>query len=281
MTSPNDRVPAPSELDAFRELEHRGWTDVAGGYVDRFLSLTVQTAPALLDAVRAGAGVELLDVACGPGGIAAEAARRGARAQGVDFSDTMIAEARRLHPQLEFKTGDAEQLAFDDARFDAVVCNFGLLHFAHPERAIVEAARVLRKGGRYAFTVWDTPERAIPFGLVLHAIQQYGRPDVGLPQGPPFFAFADPAAVRVSLEPAGFTDVRVDTVPLMWTVESADYLIDAYLEGGVRTRAVLRAQTPDELERIRHGVSIAIEPWRRGEAFELPTPAVLCSATKK
>jgi hypothetical protein len=129
--------------------------------------------------------------------------------------------------------------------------------------------------------VWDAPERAMAFGLVLQAIQEHGRPDVGLPQGPPFFGLADPANARAALEPAGFEDVRIQTVPLTWTVESADELVDAYLEGGVRTRAVLLAQTPDELARIRHGLRTAIEPWRRGDAFDLPTPAVLCAATKK
>jgi len=281
MASPNERVPTASELEAFRELEHQGWTDVAGGYVDRFLPLTVRTAPSLLDAVGAQAGVELLDVACGPGGVTAAAAQRGARAQGIDFSDTMVAQARRAHPELEFRAGDAEALPFDAARFDAVVCNFGVLHFAHPDRAFAEAARVLRAGGRYAFTVWDSPERALPFGLVLKAIEAHGRTDVDLPQGPPFFGYADPEVARRALEPAGFTGVRVETIPLAWRIESADFLIDAFLEGGVRTRAVLRAQTPEALASIRRGLRESIEPWRAEGGFELPAPAVLCSAHKK
>src|SRR5205809_6238429 len=58
-----------------------------------------------------------------------------------------------LSPEIEFREGDAEALPFPEASFDAVVMNFGMLHLAHPERAVAEAFRVLSAGGRFAFTV--------------------------------------------------------------------------------------------------------------------------------
>src|SRR5207302_5786133 len=122
--------------------------------------------------------------------VSAAAAARSADVTGLDFSSAMIAEARRRHPAIEFSEGDAEALPFDASAFDAVVMNFGLLHLARPDTAIAEAHRVLRPGGRYALTVWAPPEQAVGFGMTLRAIQEHGNPNVGLPEGPPFFRFS-------------------------------------------------------------------------------------------
>ncbi|HEV3141397.1 MAG TPA: class I SAM-dependent methyltransferase, partial [Vicinamibacterales bacterium] len=157
---------------AFHDFERAGWERAAEFYGDAFGALTVQTADALLDAANGRAGARTLDVACGPGFIAAAAAARGADVTGLDFSAAMIAEARRRHPAIAFREGDAESLPFDDRSFDAVVMNFGLLHLARPETAIADARRVLRADGRYALTIWAGPERAVGFGMVLDAVQK-------------------------------------------------------------------------------------------------------------
>src|SRR5437762_643502 len=116
--------------EAFREFEHDGWQRAAEHYVDAFGAVTARAAGPLLDAVAAGSATELLDVATGPGFVAAEAASRGARVIGVDFSSAMIAAAGRRYHDILFREGDAEALAFDGDTFDAVVMNFGLLHLA-------------------------------------------------------------------------------------------------------------------------------------------------------
>src|SRR5207247_2111000 len=103
---------------------------VAGGRHDQELPIDDLGFTVDVDVVRARAGVRLLDVACGPGFITAAAAARGADPIGLDFSPAMIALARRLHPSIAFRDGDAEALPFDDRSFDAVVMNFGLLHLA-------------------------------------------------------------------------------------------------------------------------------------------------------
>ena len=129
---------------AFHDFEQAGWERAAEHYGDAFGSVTVQTADALLDAVRAAAGARLLDVATGPGFIAGAAAARGAEVVGLDFSAAMIEEARRRHPAITFRAGDAEALPFDVASFDAVVMNFGLLHLARPDTALAEQRRIDR-----------------------------------------------------------------------------------------------------------------------------------------
>ena len=142
--------------------------------------------------------------------MAAAAAQRGASVVAVDFSEAMLAEARRHHPAIDFRTGDAEALPFPEASFDAVVMSFGLLHLARPDQALAEAHRVLRPGGRLAFTVWDRPEEAVAFGIVLGAVQRHGRMDVPLAAGAAVLPLRRPGGVAPRPPRAGLPERRGD-----------------------------------------------------------------------
>jgi len=273
-------TPQPFAAQAFHDFEQAGWERAARFYVDAFGPLTIQTAPALLDAVGAGRGTRILDVACGPGFIAAAAAERGAVVTGLDFASAMVDEATRRHPGIAFRQGDAEALPFEDESFDALTMNFGMLHLARPDTAIAEALRVLRPGGRYGFTVWAGPDRAAGFGMALRAIERHGNSQVPLPEGPPFFRFSDANGTRQTLDEAGFEDIEIRELPLVWRLTSADDAFRALSQGGVRTAAVLRAQTPAALASIRDAVRLEVETFKSGAGFEIPMPAVLASATK-
>jgi ubiquinone/menaquinone biosynthesis C-methylase UbiE len=261
---------------AFRQFEHEGWQEIASRYHGGFAAVTVQSVEALLNAAHVKSGTRVLDVACGPGYAAAAAAVRGAIPVGLDFSSEMVEEARGRYPNLNFRTGDAEQLLFQNSEFDAVVLNFGMLHLARPERALEEACRVLRPGGRVAFTVWDTPDKAIGFGIVIGAIQKHGDLNVSIPAGPPFFRFSNPEESKRILSAAGFTNPVVTHVPQLWRLESSNALFEVMYNGSVRNAALLRAQQPDVLEAIRLEITRSVELNHN----ELPMPAVLAAADK-
>ena len=225
-------------------------------------------------------GVRLLDVASGPGYATAAAVGRGANAVGIDFSAEMVAEAKKQHPSVEFQEGDAEELPFPDGSFDAVVINFGLLHFARPEQALKEAHRVLRSKGKIGFTVWDKPEKAIGFSIVLRAIQAHGNMNVPIPPGPPFFRFSDPEECSQALRQAGFVTPNVVGVPLVLRLKSPEALFKLMQEGTVRTAGILGAQSTEALAAISKAIRDAARAYQRAETIELPMPAVLSSATK-
>jgi ubiquinone/menaquinone biosynthesis C-methylase UbiE len=261
---------------AFHQFEHQGWQEIASRYHSGFAAVTTQCVESLLNAAHVTAGTRVLDVACGPGYAAGVAAARGAQAVGIDFSSEMVDEARRRHPGVEFREGDAEQLSIPDSSFDAVVMNFGMLHLGRPERALAEAHRVLRPGGRVAFTVWDTPDKAIGFGIVIGAIQKYGDLNVPIPPGPPFFRFSDPAEARRALNESGFTNFTVSEVPQVWHLESTDALFEVMYHGSVRNAALLRAQKPEVLEAIRAEIRRGVEAHNN----ELQMPAILSAGEK-
>lgn len=264
----------------FHDFEHAGWEKAATEYDRRFGELTVQSVGPLLDAVGGIPWVRLLDVACGPGYVAAAAMRRSMSVVGIDFSSAMVALASHNNPGLEFLEGDAESLDFPDRSFDAVTMNFGMLHLANPDDAIAEAFRVLRPGGRYAFTVWDVPERAAGFGIILGSIQMHGNMDVPLPSGPPFFRFSDPEESKRSLTEAGFVNAQTLQVPQTWRMKSGDELLTSFRTAAVRTTALINAQTSEALRNIRNEVIAKAEKFRNGDHIDIPMPAILASGLR-
>jgi hypothetical protein len=137
---------------------------------------------------------------------------------------------------------------------------------------------VLSPGGRFAFTVWAKPEESIGFQIVLGAIAKHGDQNVPLPQGPPFFCFSDPDECRRSLIAAGFASPTVVKVPQLWRLPTIDSLFEFMLRSTVRTAGLLRAQKPAALEKIRDAMRAESKRYQKGNAVELPMPAVLASA---
>lgn len=265
---------------AFHDFELDGWQHASDGYHRYLGSLTSQTIGPLLDSVAATDGANLLDIASGPGYVAAEAKRRGWSPLGIDFSDAMVALARKLHPGIESQIGDAEALNFKDATFDRAVMNFGILHLAQPDAAVREAHRVLRAGGKFAFTAWAKPDEALGFRIALRALEDFGDPSVQLPPGPPFFRFSDREECARVLASSGFGEINVTQLPLVWKLASVADLFEAFYKGSARTGGMLRAQPPVALAKVREAIQESAAAFSRGDHLEIPMPALVVSARK-
>lgn len=98
------------------------------------------------------AGAAVLEVAPGPGYLAIEMARAGSRVTGLDVSATFVEiateQARRSGVRATFHRGDVADMPFADQTFDLVVCQAAFKNFSRPARALAEAHRVLKAGGR-------------------------------------------------------------------------------------------------------------------------------------
>lgn len=273
-----------SEFDhsAFEAFEEAGWTTKEAAAYDALAGrVTSRVAEPLLDAVQADSGTRLLDVATGPGYVTARAVERGAEPVGVDFSETMLAHARTHVPGVDFVQGDATALPFEDASFDAVVAAFVLLHLGSPERAVAEAARVLRAGGRAAFSVWDEPSQGRWIGVFFEAFVAAGaHPPAEVPVGPNFFRFADEAEFRALLAGAGFADVEVGTVEFALHLDDGAELWDGLVKGSVRVRPMILGQTAELQREIREHYDELLENYRTQDGFEVPVSVKLASGTK-
>jgi ubiquinone/menaquinone biosynthesis C-methylase UbiE len=266
--------------ESWKDIERSGWTRNASGYDARAGRMTNVIVEPMLSAVGAVAGARLLDVCCGPGYVAGAAAARGLAAVGIDITPAMVDEARSRFPDAEFHEGDAENLDFPDASFDAVTCAFGLLHLPDARRAIAEANRVLVPGGSYAFSVWCLPEKARLLDLALKAITAHADMDVPLPKAPAMFEFSEPEVARAALEEAGFTGVAVQEVPIAFEGGAPEDVFEWFDKSTVRTMALFRLQKPAVQARIRDAILDSARAYATGGTFRIPCPALLWHARK-
>jgi SAM-dependent methyltransferase len=266
-----------SGLDDFNDFERAQWEQRAAPYASSFEALTAVTVDALLDAVDAREGTDLLDVGTGPGFVAAAAAARGATVTGIDVADAMVEIAQRRVPAGRFQRGSAESLPLPDASFDAVVANFVLLHLGHPDRAVAEARRVLRRGGRGAFSLWDsiTVNRAL--GVFHEAIERANvTPPDDQPTGPPMFALGVSDSFAELLTDAGFESVTVVAHTSELRIDPAEWW-DATLRSTPRTGRVISQQSPAVQAQVRAHYDELVAPYAQGRFVVLPVAAVVAS----
>lgn len=264
----------------FSDFERSGWDRNISGYDSAFGAVARQTVPSMLDAVRVTRGMRVLDVCCGPAMLAVAALERGAEVVGLDFSVRAVELARKLVPTGRFEQGDAQALPFPEASFDAVLCGYGLMHLPDPAEAMREMLRVLCPGGRAALSVWDTA--GFGFGLVYEAVRARGSIDhVTLPHGPDFFQFGKPARMLAALTETGFEDAAAYSVHQDWRVANADQYIEAILNGTVRARAVLAAQSATAAVGVRSYITDYLARFRSPTGdLVVPMPAIIGSGAR-
>lgn len=271
-----------SNAVAYRNFEYSGWERAASAYAATFERATTLFVPALADAVAAEPGMRILDLACGTGCFASEVTARGATAVGGDFSPAMIAEARRLHPQIEFHVTDAEALQYPDASFGGVAINFGVHHFPSPIRALGECLRVLRTEGRLAFTVWALPEEHALHQIALAAAKRAGDAAATLPL-PPEGALNTPDACLQLLQRAGFVQggAEVHKVEAALSIESVAALQHLVQAGTVRMAALVASQPEERRAAIMAAIAEEAAKYQVGDGLSIPVVALLASAVKK
>lgn len=270
------------DAKAHEEFERRTWGKMPLTYDSHFGRITVQAADALLSAVEITRGTKLLEVACGTGQVSKVASSLGAAVIGIDFVEAMVAEAKNLHPAIEFRVADAQVLPFDDGAFDAVICNFGVHHFSDPLRAIREAYRVIKAGGRYAFTVWSPPSEVnLNFRQIIReAVDQHADAMDALPPGPPESFFASAENCLSTLDAVGFTEISSTEIPLVGSWSHPEQVLDTIYHAMARSKTLIEAQSPSARRKIEVEIVGRAKYFSKAGAVEIPMPALLTRARK-
>jgi SAM-dependent methyltransferase len=128
-------------------------------HYDRFMGRYTPTlAVALADAAGVMPGMHVVDVGCGPGGLATELAARvgAANVAAIDPAAQFAAVCRERNPGADVREGVAEELPWPDATFDAALSSLVIGFMSDPDRGVREMARVTRPGGTVAACMWDT-----------------------------------------------------------------------------------------------------------------------------
>jgi ubiquinone/menaquinone biosynthesis C-methylase UbiE len=267
----------------FTRFEHEGWQRVADKYDSVWAQSTRQFIPPLLDAAEVSAGMSVLDVGSGPGYVAAAAKQRGGVPTGLDFSKQMVSIAKKMFPGIDFREGDAQNLPFADGSFDRVLANFALLHLSDPGRACAEGCRVLKRGGRFGFTVWAEAADNPYAQLIDDAINAHADLSVNLPSGPPYYLYKTKEDFRQALERAGFDGASMTHAihRIEWIVPTPGYPFEAELNAGVRTAGFLAAQPAERLGAIRAAIEEKVKQYAKGDYFAIPKAAYIIAAVKR
>ena len=166
------------EIATIKQRQQAAWA--SGDYAAVGTRLLL-TAELLCESVDLRAGERVLDVACGHGNASLAAARRFCQVTGIDYVPGLLERARARAAaeglEIEFAEGDAEDLAFPDASFDAVLSCLGVMFTPRQEQAAAELLRVCRPGGTLGLVNW-TPTGFI--GQLLRTVGKHVPPPAGV-----------------------------------------------------------------------------------------------------
>lgn len=262
-------------------LEGQVTRSAAEVYEEFFVpALFRQWAPRVADAAGLGPGQRVLDVACGTGVLAREAAGRvgpSGAVTGLDRNEGMLAVARREAPGIEWRPGRAEALPFADGAFDAVISQFGLMFFEDHLAALKEMWRVLRPGsGRLAVAVWDALDRSPGYAAMTALLRRLFGERVANEMRAPF-ALGDPEVLRSLFARAGIPGVEVCTLDGTALYPSLETWVRTDVKGWTLADLIDDAQYRTLLEQAERELSRYV----RGDGtVEFRSPAHVATATK-
>jgi ubiquinone/menaquinone biosynthesis C-methylase UbiE len=239
-------------------------------------------------AVGAAPGQKILDVACGSGIPALELAERvGAMGKvvAIDISPKMLTATRNKASalglrNLEAREIDAASFGGPEAAFDAVTCKDGLMFFPDLVAGVRELRRVVKPGGRYAFSAWAEPQANPAFATLFGPVAAALKLPPPAPDAPGPFRLAAPGALERVARDAGFTDVTVERVAITWTFASVAQHWEIFsVMAGPLERAIATLPA-GELDVLKQKLAEAIAPFATSDGLRFPGVEWCVSGTR-
>jgi SAM-dependent methyltransferase len=243
---------------------------------------------ALVNYAQPQAGMNVLDVASGTGEPAISIASRiGPEGQvtALDLSSELLEIAagrarQRALKNVHLQQADAHNLPFPDASFDLITSRFGVMFFQDCAKALREARRVLKPGGRACFVVWGPFEQPYWQSTMGIVVKHVGGPALA-PGDPDPFKFSKPGSLSAALEHAGFSELDERTVRVPWTWPGTTEEVWDYARSvSTPFRPLLERVPAGKWDEINGEVYREIDRYREGERIDFGAIVVLASGRK-
>jgi ubiquinone/menaquinone biosynthesis C-methylase UbiE len=216
----------------YKETTREQWQEAAEAWHRWGLELETwlgEATEVMLDLAGVEAGDHVLDVAAGAGGQSIAAARRvgpQGKVLATDISSNILEYTEREARgaglvNVATRVMDGENLAVEEAFYDAVISRLGLIYFPDQQRALRASLHALKPGGRVAAIVYSTPERNEFFSIPVSIIRRRAQLPPPAPGQPGPFSLGGEGVLAAAYEQAGFRDVEVSVVPAPLRLASA------------------------------------------------------------
>jgi ubiquinone/menaquinone biosynthesis C-methylase UbiE len=271
----------PSAVARHRQVNETSWrstalTDAWRRWTPKQTVLLEQATNAILRASQVARGMQVLDLASGPGNPAlqlAEAVGPQGCVTATDVIADMVASveanaARAGVTNMRFRQADAHALPFEAATFDVVTCRFGIMYFSNVAQALREVHRVCKPEGRVAFVSWGHEEQ--PFFASTHGIVAKHMRVPLRPDAPNTFAFARPGSLGAALAGAGFDRIEEEAlaIEMIWPGPAAE--LWQFFQEVTASFAEMKRNLPDDWERISGEAEAALSAHARDGRVHLP-----------
>jgi SAM-dependent methyltransferase len=264
-----------------RQQSRAAWGAVASGWYAQREDIWKASRPVsewMVRKLNPQPGDTVLELAAGladTGLMAARLVGRSGRVIVTDFTPEMVSGARRRAQELgvqnaEFRALDAERMDLGTDSVGGVLCRWAYMLMIDPHAAFAETRRVLRPGGRLAFSVWATRERNPALSLVGGVLESQGHIPPPDPNAPTAFAMADPERIRELVVGAGFAGPEIEEVTFRWPFADQDAYWRYLTETAASASPVLRALSHEVQNEVREQVQEAARPYESGEGYDFP-----------
>ncbi len=273
----------------FKLASHAVWEAMAPAWDERhaFFEATAQpVTERMLAQLAPEPSQTILDIAAGTdvvGFAAASLVKSGGRVIVSDFSQAMVEAAERRAGELglenvECRVLDAEHLALPDATVDGVLCRWGYMLMADPEKAVSETRRVLRQGGRVSCAVFAGPDQNPWASLPMRVLHERGHMSPPESGAPGILALADRDRLHRLFTATGFSEPQIHEVVFTWRFRSPDDYWQFLTGAAGAIASVLNRLEDDERGRVREEISRRAQSFAGEEGIELPAMSLVVSA---